>query len=100
MHHDHCGAGMVNALSAVKAALNPIAAVKIPANLAPGTASYDGSGSVAACNQSIESYAWTATGGVTDSAGSTGAQVMAKWTGPGTLVLTVTEWRATPTPTP
>jgi serine protease len=86
-----CGAGMVNAFSAVKAALNPIAAVRIPSNLAPGTATYDASGSMAACNQTIQSYAWSATGGVTVPAGSTGPQVMAKWTGPGTLVLTVTD---------
>jgi serine protease len=87
-----CGAGMVNAFSAVKAALNPIAAVKIPSNLAPGTASYDASGSVAACNQTIKSYAWSATGGVTVPAGSTGPQVMATWSGTsGKLFLTVTD---------
>ena len=44
-----CGAGMVNALSAVKAALNPIAAVKIPAGFTTGSATFDASGSVAAC---------------------------------------------------
>src|SRR6202030_3704941 len=36
-----CGAGMVNALSAVKAALNPIAAVRIPAGFAVGSATID-----------------------------------------------------------
>jgi serine protease len=87
-----CGAGMVNAFSAVKAALNPIAAVKIPSSLAPGTGNYDASGSVAACNQTIKSYAWSATGGVTVPAGSTGSQVMATWNGAGgTLLLTVTD---------
>jgi serine protease len=86
-----CGAGMVNAFSAVKAALNPIAAVRIPSSLT-GTASYDGSGSVAACNQTIKSYAWSATGGVTVPAGSSAEQVMATWNGGGgTLVLTVTD---------
>ena len=33
-----CGAGMVNAFSAVKAALNPIAAVKIPTGFTSGSA--------------------------------------------------------------
>ncbi len=87
-----CGAGMVNAFSAVKAALNPIAAVKIPSNLTTGAASYDASGSVAACNQSIKSYAWSATGGVTVPAGSTNPQVIATWNGAaGKLVLIVTD---------
>jgi serine protease len=86
-----CGAGMINALNAVKAALNPIAAVRIPSSLT-GTASYDGSGSLAACNQTIKSYAWSATGGVTVPAGSNAEQVMATWNGGGgTLKLTVTD---------
>jgi serine protease len=87
-----CGAGMVNALSAVMAALNPIAAIKIPANLATGSGSYDGSGSVAACGATIKSYAWSATGGVSVPPGSTGSQVTANWNGTaGTLVLIVTD---------
>jgi serine protease len=87
-----CGAGMVNALSAVNAALNPIAAVKIPANLTAGTASYDASGSVAACNATVKSYAWSASGGVSVPANTTTPQAMATWNGSnGLLVLTVTD---------
>jgi hypothetical protein len=83
---------MVNAFAAVKAALNPIAAVKIPATLI-GTQSYDASGSVAACNATIRSYAWSATGGVSVPAGTNTPQAMATWNGStnGTLVLTVTD---------
>ena len=92
-----CGAGMVNALSAVKAALNPIAALALPANISAGVAAtYDGSGSVAACGTpsslTIASYQWTATGGVVISGAATAAQVMATWSGvAGTLTLVVTD---------
>jgi serine protease len=87
-----CGAGMVNALSAVKAALKPIAAVKIPSSLTTGSASYDASGSVAACNATIKSYAWSATGGVSVPANTTTPQAMVAWNGAaGTLSLTVTD---------
>jgi serine protease len=93
-----CGAGMVNAFAAVKAALNPIAAVKIPNGVAPGTASYDASGSVGACNTAtmspftIKSYAWSVTGGVSVPANTTTPQAMVTWNGSnGTLMLTVTD---------
>jgi serine protease len=87
-----CGAGMVNAYHAVQAALNPIAAIKIPNIVTAGTASYDGSGSVAACNATIQSYAWSATGGVSVPANTTTPQAMATWNGSnGTLTLTVTD---------
>jgi serine protease len=49
-----CGAGMVNALSAVNAALNPIGVIT-----ATGNTMFDASGSVAACNLAIETYAWS-----------------------------------------
>jgi serine protease len=88
-----CGAGMVNAFSAVKAALNPIAAVKIPPGLAAGKATFDASGSVAACNvMGLLTYAWTATGGVAVQGAANTAQVAVNWNGgAGTLVLTVTD---------
>jgi hypothetical protein len=87
-----CGAGMLNALNAVTAALDPIAAVKIPANLSPGAGcEFDASGSVAACNRSIASYAWTATGGVTIQSGAGTAKATASFAGAGTLVLKVTD---------
>ena len=88
-----CGAGMVNALSAVKAALNPIAAVTVPTTIiAGGNAVFDAGGSAAACNLTIASYAWVATGGVTVQSGAKAAQVTVTPTGSaGTLTLTVTD---------
>jgi serine protease len=89
-----CGAGMVNALSAVKAALDPIAAVVVPATVSAGSnAVFDGSPSVAACNvQGALSYAWTAGGGVAIQSAANAAQVTVVPTGAaGTLTLTVTD---------
>jgi serine protease len=88
-----CGTGMVNALSAVKAALNPIAAVAVPAAVnAGGNAVFDAVGSAAACNLTIASYAWMATGGVTISSAANAAQASVAWNGTaGTLTLTVTD---------
>jgi serine protease len=88
-----CGAGMVNAFSAVKAALNPIAAVKIPAGFTTGSATLDASGSAAACGASILSYAWSASGAVTivSGAASSSVNVTSTGTGPGTLTLVVTD---------
>ncbi len=79
-----CGAGMVNALSAVNAALAPIAAITSPA-----MNTFDAGGSVAACNQTGLSYAWTATNGVTIAGPANAAQVSVTVTGAGTLNLTV-----------
>jgi serine protease len=82
-----CGAGMVNAFNAVKAALNPIAAIA-----ASGTTVFDASGSVAACSLTIASYAWTVSGGLTIQSGANTAQVTVASTGSvGTLMLTVTD---------
>jgi serine protease len=96
-----CGAGMVNAFSAVKAALNPIAAIASPATLAVGTpAMFDASGSVAACNVgvtpnvplSVTSYSWSATGGVMIQSGALTPQATVVFNGAaGTLTLTVTD---------
>jgi hypothetical protein len=79
---------MVNALSAVKAALNPIAAIS-----ASGNTVFDASGSVAACNvQGALSYAWTSTGGVMIQSATNLAQVTVAPPGSaGTLMLTVTD---------
>jgi serine protease len=88
-----CGTGMVNALSAVKAALNPIAAVAVPASVNAGSSAViDAGGSAAACNLTIASYAWMATGGVSISSGANAAQATVLWNGTaGTLTLTVTD---------
>jgi len=84
-----CGAGMVNALSAVKAALNPIAAVRIPARFAVGSATIDAGGSAAACGASIASYAWTSTGAVQIVSGAASSAVNIMSSGAGTLTLVV-----------
>jgi len=88
-----CGAGMVNALRAVKAALNPIAAVMVPAGLSAGSnAVFDAGGSSAACNLTIATYTWVATGGVAIQSGADTAQASVVWHGtPGSLTLTVTD---------
>ena len=85
-----CGTGMVDALSAVNAALNPIAAVSFPSSYtANSSVVFNGSGSAAACNRTIQSYAWSASGGVSITSGANNAQ--ATVTGTGTLTLTVTD---------
>ncbi|HEY0749389.1 MAG TPA: S8 family serine peptidase, partial [Steroidobacteraceae bacterium] len=84
-----CGAGMVNALHAVKAALNPIAAVNIPAGFTAGSVTLDAGGSAAACGATISAYAWSSTGAVkiVGSAASSTVNVMSS--GVGTLTLVV-----------
>ncbi len=87
-----CGAGMINAFSAVKAALNPIAAVLLPTGLSAGSGSFifNGGGSAAACHQTITNYTWVATGGVSISGAANGATVDVVWNGAaGALTLTV-----------
>ncbi|MGO9931516.1 MAG: S8 family serine peptidase [Steroidobacteraceae bacterium] len=89
-----CGAGMVNALGAVTAALNPIAAVAIPASFTTGSVTLDASGSLAACGATIASYAWSnPTGTVQINSGMNAAQVnvTTSGSGQGTLTLTVTD---------
>jgi serine protease len=92
-----CGAGMINAFSAVKAALNPIAAVKIPAGFIGGNGTFDAGGSAAACGATganpptIASYNWSKSGAVIINSGATSAQVNATSSGTGTLSLVVTD---------
>ncbi|HEX3397913.1 MAG TPA: S8 family serine peptidase [Steroidobacteraceae bacterium] len=86
-----CGAGMVNAFSAVKAALNPISAVKIPAGFIGGNGIFDAGGSAAACGATIVSYAWTKTGAVVINSGASSAQANVTSSGTGTLNLVVTD---------
>jgi serine protease len=81
-----CGAGMINAFSAVNAALNPIAVIA-----ATGSTSFDASGSAAACNLTVASFMWSASGGVSISSGGNSPQVVVAVTGAGTLTLTVTD---------
>ena len=84
-----CGAGMVNALSAVEAALNPMAAVRIPARFAVGSATIDAGGSAAACGATIASYTWTSTGAVRIVSGAASSAVNIMSSGAGTLTLVV-----------
>ncbi len=87
-----CGAGMVNALQAVNAALRPIAAVLLPAASGAGqTAVLDASGSTAACGRTIAYYAWVASGGVTIDAGAGAARATVTPSGTGAITLTVTD---------
>jgi serine protease len=82
-----CGAGMVNALSAVTAALNPISAIT-----ADTGNTFDAGASVAACHQTLGAYAWTASGGVTIQGSAAGSKVTVTTNGSvGTLMLAVTD---------
>jgi serine protease len=86
-----CGAGMANAFSAVKAALNPIAAIKIPAGFTSGSGTFDAGGSAPACNAAITSYAWSGTPAIHLVSGATSSAVNVMATGAGTLTLVVTD---------
>ncbi len=84
-----CGAGMVNALSAVNAAFNPISAIT---KATGSNTTFNAGGSVAACSLTVASYAWVASGGITIQGAANAAQVTVASTGtPGTLTLTVTD---------
>jgi serine protease len=85
-----CGTGMVNALSAVNAALNPIAAVSFPSSYTANSAVvFNASSSAAACNRTIQSYEWKVSGGLTIVSGAGSAEVTVA--GEGMLTLTVTD---------
>ncbi len=90
-----CGAGMANAPGAIKAALRPIAAVAVPANVAAGqNVSLSGMGSAAACGHTVASYAWTNVTNSTNAiqGGNTAsATVVAPTSGSYTVRLTVTD---------
>jgi serine protease len=58
-----CGAGMANALGAVRAALRPIAAVSLPASVSAGqSVSLNAQSSAAANGHTISTYQWTNVG--------------------------------------
>jgi serine protease len=92
-----CGAGMVDALAAVKAAQKPIAVLVLPKVIGAGS-TIDASGSVAGCNTSaatpvplaIASYAWSAVPSSIIVSGAATAKVSID-PAPGTLTLTVTD---------
>jgi serine protease len=72
-----CGAGMANAANSVNAALRPIAAVALSTGtVTPGsTITLNGSGSAAACNHTVTTYAWStvtgSSGGIANANSST-----------------------------
>jgi serine protease len=90
-----CGAGMANAAGALAAALRPIAAVKLPANVTPGSSvTLDGSGSGAACNHSLAADQWVSsdpTGHPVSSPNGQSTTVTAPVAGSFTVTLTVTD---------
>jgi serine protease len=92
-----CGAGMANANGAVQAALRPVAAVAVPAIVAPGlNLELRGSGSGAACNHSVVSYSWAIVNGGATPPGIVGAStdtatVVAPSSGSFTIRLAITD---------
>ena len=89
-----CGAGMASASGALNAALRPVAAVKVPASVAPGmNVTLDASGSGAACNHTIASYQWASSDPAHPVTNSTGPSttVTAPATGTFSVTLTVTD---------
>jgi serine protease len=92
-----CGAGMANAATSLEAADRPIAAVRLPVNIAAGqNVTLNASGSAAACERTIASYLWTVVSPVTNPPAIAGADtstatVIAPSSGAITLRLTVTD---------
>ena len=90
-----CGAGMANALGAVKAAMRPIAAVNLPASVNAGQpVSLDAHGSAAANGHAISTYQWTNVGKQTvaiENATSAVAMVTAPTCGYATVQVAVTD---------
>jgi serine protease len=92
-----CGAGMASASGALNAALRPIAAVTVPANVSPGmSVALNASGSAAACHHSIPSggFQWASsdpTGHPVSSSSGPSTTVNAPTSGSVTVTLTVTD---------
>jgi hypothetical protein len=89
-----CGAGMASASGALNAALRPVAAVRVPASVAPGmNVTLDASGSSAACHHTIASYQWASSDPAHPVTNSTGPSttVTAPASGTFNVTLTVTD---------
>jgi len=92
-----CGAGMANAAGSVAAAERPIAAVVLPANVAPGqNVSLNASASAAACGRTLSSFAWSVTAPavnppVVGGANTSTATLIAPSSGSITVRVTVTD---------
>jgi serine protease len=94
---DTCGAGMADAANSVAAADRPIAAISLPAAVAPGQdVSLSAAGSAAACNRTMASFSWsvvapTVNPPVIAGAATAHATVIGPASGSITLRLTVTD---------
>ena len=92
-----CGAGMLNAVGAVRAARRPIAAVALPSSVSAGqNFTLQGGVSAASCGRSVGTYAWTVvdagTGGsIVSGANAATVQAVAPTAGTLRLRLTVTD---------
>ena len=92
-----CGAGMANASASVRAALRPVAAVAVPANVSPGqNVQLRAAGSGAACNRTVARYSWTIAASSGSPPGIVGAEtdtatVVAPASGSFTVRLTITD---------
>jgi serine protease len=91
-----CGAGMLDADAAVRAAQRPISAPRAVGAVAAGQdVVLDGAGSVAACGRSVVSYQWSVVdgSGVIADADRASASIAAPSSGSVTVRLTVTDDR-------
>jgi len=89
-----CGAGMASASGALSAALRPVAAVTVPASVAPGmNVTLDASGSGAACHHTIAGYQWASSDPAHPVTSTTGSSttVTAPASGTFSVTLTVTD---------
>jgi serine protease len=91
-----CGAGMTNAVGALREARRPIAAIAVQGAVSAGqNLVLQGAGSAASCGRRIVSYAWAVTSGsaasLVSGANAASATVLAPATGSVRLQLTVTD---------
>jgi serine protease len=90
-----CGAGMANASAALTAALDPIAAINVPAIFSAGsTVTLDATGSAAACNHTLATYQWVSSDPANHpvtNASSSKASVVAPASGSFVVTLTITD---------
>ena len=91
-----CGAGMANAVGALREARRPIAAIAVQGSVAAGqNVVLQGAGSAASCSRRIVSYAWSVTSGssatLVSGANAASATALAPASGSVRLQLTVTD---------
>jgi serine protease len=89
-----CGAGMLNAASAVNEAQRPVAVIVVSGSLTAGAAvTLDGSGSAASCRRTVASYGWSVVTGTGSLTATTSAlsSILVPASGSVTVRLTVTD---------